>query len=272
MNLNLFQLCVQVLDIAHDAGDAIMQVYAGDFAVTHKADQSPLTEADLAAHRVIESGLARLNPSLPMLSEESAAIPYEQRKQWPAFWLVDPLDGTKEFVKRNGEFTVNIALIENARPLLGVVYAPVARVGYFAAVDVGAWKQLGDARPQRIAARAYAGGPATIAGSRSHGSEQLARFIDCVRAREGEPHLLSLGSALKTCLVAEGAADIYPRLGPTREWDTAASQCVVENAGGRLLDLAGAPLRYNKESLLNPWFVAVGAGDYDWSPCLPAPN
>lgn len=270
MNIDLRQLCVQVLDLAHDAGDAILQIYASDFAVTHKGDATPLTEADLEAHRLIESGLTRLTPGVPVLSEESAGVPFQEREAWSIFWLVDPLDGTKEFIKRNGEFTVNIALVENGQPLLGVVYAPVLTRGYYAATGVGAWKQAGDARPQRIGARPYTGGAATIATSRSHGGEKIQRFVDCVREREGEPRLVPLGSALKTCLVAEGAADIYPRLGPTSEWDTAAAQCILEKAGGRLVDLAGVPLRYNKPSLLNPWFVAVGAGDYDWTPCLPA--
>ena len=272
MSVLLRQLCVQVLDIAFEAGEAILAVYAQDFSVERKPDQTPLTEADLAANRVIEAGLTRLNSAWPILSEESNAVPYDQRVAWPSFWLVDPLDGTKEFIKRNGEFTVNVALIESGRPVLGVVYAPVARLAYFAATDIGAWKQAGDARPQRIAARNYAGGSATIAGSRSHAGPNMQHFIDCVRAREGEPKTLSLGSALKTCLVAEGAADIYPRFGPTNEWDTAAAQCVLENAGGRVLDLAGRTLAYNKPSVLNPWFIAVGAGDYDWSPCLPTPS
>ncbi|MCX7628129.1 MAG: 3'(2'),5'-bisphosphate nucleotidase CysQ [Methylophilaceae bacterium] len=255
----------EVVGIARRAGKAIMEVYEHGVAIQHKQDDSPLTQADLAAHQVIESGLAVLVPELPLLSEESAAIPYETRRQWNDYWLVDPLDGTREFIKRNGEFTVNIALIRHHRPVLGVVYAPALDLMFYAAQGQGAYRQLGNKVATSIRARAFDPTQVTVAGSRSHADEALLRFLD----RMGPHMLISMGSSLKICLIAEGRADVYPRLGPTSEWDTAAAQCILEEAGGRLFGLDGAPLRYNlKESLLNPHFLAVGAGDHDWTKYL----
>ncbi|HEY3327572.1 MAG TPA: 3'(2'),5'-bisphosphate nucleotidase CysQ [Novimethylophilus sp.] len=254
-----------IIAIAKRAGNAIMAVYAQDIEVRHKQDNSPLTQADLAAHDIIESGLAALIPELPVLSEESAAIPFTTRRQWDSYWLVDPLDGTREFIKRNGEFTVNIALIENHRPALGVVYAPALDLLFFATAGHGAFRQLGNKSPQAIRAREFDSTQVTVAGSRSHASEELLSFLD----RMGPHMLISMGSSLKICLVAEGRADVYPRLGLTSEWDTAAAQCVLEEAGGRLIGLDGASFRYNlKESLLNPHFFAVGAGNHDWTQYL----
>jgi len=254
-----------VIAIAKRAGEAIMAVYEHDFEVQHKQDSSPLTQADLVAHDIIESSLATLIPELPVLSEESAAIPFSTRRQWGSYWLVDPLDGTREFIKRNGEFTVNIALIENHRPVMGVVYAPVLELLYFAAAGQGAFKQSDNMPPQAIHARKYDAARVTVAGSRSHAGEELRRFLDHMG-----PHvLISMGSSLKICLVAEGQADVYPRLGLTSEWDTAAAQCVLEEAGGRLVDMNGVPFCYNtKESLLNPYFFAAGAGEHDWTQYL----
>jgi 3'(2'), 5'-bisphosphate nucleotidase len=255
------------IDIAVEAGERILEIYRGAFSVERKADHSPLTEADLAAHRVIEARLAALTPDIPVVSEESALAPYSERAQWRRFWLVDPLDGTREFVKRNDEFTVNIALVEDRRPVLGVVHVPVAGVTY-SAVGGRAWKQTGSDAPLVIQARNYCGGHAIVATSRSHTSEPLARFLAQLRAREGEPEILTMGSALKICLVAEGRADVYARLGPTSEWDSAAGQAVAEAAGGRVVDLSLRPLVYNKPEILNPWFLALGAGGYDWLPVL----
>ncbi len=253
-----------VIAIAREAGNAIMQVYAGRIAVESKDDNSPLTEADLAAHRVIVQELQRLTPEIPILSEESADIPYAIRSQWPQYWLVDPLDGTREFIKRNGEFTVNIALIDGHQAVLGVVYAPARDLLYYANGS-GAWKQQGSDAATGIHARPLDPQQITMAGSRSHADARLARFIDNVGKKLSAVNLISMGSSLKICMVAEGAADLYPRLGLTSEWDTAAAQCVLERAGGSLLDMEGNTLRYNsKDSLLNPEFFACGAGAHDW--------
>ncbi|WP_370848366.1 3'(2'),5'-bisphosphate nucleotidase CysQ [Novimethylophilus kurashikiensis] len=255
----------QVIAIARQAGEAIMQHYQAGIEVQRKEDNSPLTQADLAAHKIIEAGLSALVPDLPVLSEESAAIPFATRRQWDKYWLVDPLDGTREFIKRNGEFTVNIALIEHHQPVMGVVYAPALNLLFYAAKGYGAFRQFGHKPPQPIKAREFESYQVTVAGSRSHASEELLRFLD----RMGPHILISMGSSLKICLVAEGRADVYPRLGLTSEWDTAAAQCVLEEAGGRLVGMDGQPFKYNlKESLLNPHFFAVGSGDHDWTQYL----
>ncbi len=248
--------------LARRAGEAILEVYRRDFDVELKDDRSPLTAADLAAQQVIAAGLAALDPALPLVSEEASQASWSERATWARHWLVDPLDGTREFVKRNGEFTVNIALIEHHEPVLGVVLAPVTGDLYAAARGRGAWWQAqagGDW--ERISARALAQ-PAIVAGSRSHGGAQE----DTLRQLVGEDYTLQpLGSSLKFCLLARGGADVYLRRGPTSEWDTAAAQCVLEEAGGAVLDLAGRPLRYDRgESLLNPEFIAVGDAGLDW--------
>jgi 3'(2'), 5'-bisphosphate nucleotidase len=254
----------QTRAIAHEAGEHILAIYQRPFTTSEKQDGSPLTEADRAAHALISSRLRALTPDIPVLSEESATVGYEERGAWTRLWLVDPLDGTKEFVKRNDEFTVNIALIEDCQPVLGVVLAPALRVVYWACRGRGAFKQTSGGAQQPIHARPYAGGKAKIAVSRSHPGERLAGFLQSVTRRQGPPETLAMGSALKMCLVADGTVDVYARFGPTSEWDTAAAQCVVAQAGGRLTDFTGRALVYNKCSLLNPWFVASGAGDYDW--------
>lgn len=254
-----------VTSIALDAGKAIMAVYQNEIKVSRKEDNSPLTQADLAAHDIILTGLAALTPELPVISEESSAIPFETRQTWDRYWLVDPLDGTREFIKRNGEFTVNIALIERHEPVLGVVYAPALDLLFFAAKGEGAFRQLGGNAPQAIHARKFDPTQVTVAGSRSHGEGRLLAFL----SRIGPHMLISMGSSLKICLVAEGRADVYPRLGLTSEWDTAAAQCVLEEAGGHLRGTNGQTLRYNtKDSLLNPEFFAVGAAPRDWSKYL----
>ncbi len=257
-----------VIALAIEAGHAIMKIYAQDFSVVKKDDLSPLTEADMAAHHIIVAGLEKLTPELPVLSEESAAISFATRATWNRYWLVDPLDGTREFVKRNGEFTVNIALIENHQPVLGVVYVPVTGVCYYARQGQGAYKQeTGNAQsPQRIHIRAWNGEQLIVAGSQSHRSNDFAIFL----ANIGDCQVISMGSSLKSCLVAEGKVHIYPRLGLTSEWDTAAAQCIVEEAGGQLTDTALRPLRYNtKESLLNPSFLVFGDARHDWSKYVP---
>ncbi len=255
-------LLTAVAALARRAGSAIMDIYVGGFDVTRKADASPVTAADLAADRVILAGLAELTPGIPVLTEETQAPSWEQRRQWRRYWLVDPLDGTREFVKRNGEFTVNIALIEDHRPVLGVVLAPVSGDLYAAARDIGAMREaVPGAIPQPIGTR-KAMLPLRVAGSRSHGSARQLAMLE----RIGPHELMPLGSSLKFCVIARGDADLYLRLGPTSEWDTAAAQCVLEEAGGSLVGLDGEPFRYNtRESLLNPEFIASGDRSIDWA-------
>ncbi|WP_456404846.1 3'(2'),5'-bisphosphate nucleotidase CysQ [Thiolapillus sp.] len=251
--------------IAREAGEAILRVYAQDFDVQEKADNSPLTQADMASHRLIEKELQQFTPEIPVLSEESAAIPYAERRRWRRYWLIDPLDGTREFVKRNGEFTVNIALIDDGYPVLGVVHAPVTGVTYFGDVAAGAFRQDGDEAPRRIQVTRPCASPVRVAGSRSHAGDSLAAFL----SKLPEHEMVSMGSSLKLCLVAEGKADIYPRLGPTSEWDTAAAQAVVEAAGGQVTDTDLQRLRYNqKDSLLNPYFLVFGDSSIDWKAFL----
>ena len=250
-----------VIEIARRAGSAILKVYEKDFEIERKGDQSPLTEADLASHRVIVEGLKALTPDIPVMSEESAAIPYDERRGWRQYWLVDPLDGTKEFIKRNGEFTINIALIEGGSPTLGVVYVPAGGVLYHGRAGEGAVRIDDDGMKMTIHVTERRRTPMLIAGSRTHAGDSLKRFLE----RVGDYEIVSMGSSLKLCLVAEGSADVYPRLGPTSEWDTAAAQAVVEAAGGQVTDTELRPLRYNrKESLLNPYFLAFGDSSEDW--------
>ena len=245
----------EIKQIAKQAGAAIMAVYRdGAGAETSKTDGSPLTLADLAAHRSIVEGLLKLTPNIPILSEEAADISYAERKRWTRFWLVDPLDGTKEFIKRNGEFTVNIALIENGQPVLGVVYAPVLEVCYYAARGAGAFVQRGSLAAQTICAKSPGlGETIKVVASRSHSDARTEALLE----RLGDHQCISMGSSLKLCLVAEGAAHFYPRLGPTMEWDTAAAHAVVNEAGGRVCDLSGAELNYNKADLHNPEFLVL---------------
>jgi len=247
--------------ISSAAGAAILRVYERDFTVEIKDDRSPLTEADRAAHEIIVAELGALQPRWPVLSEESPASALTMRRSWDRYWLVDPLDGTKEFIKRNGEFTVNIALIDNHEPVLGVVLSPVLGIEYGALRGHGAFKSQAGGAPQPIQVRDKAAAPLRVVGSRSHASESLVAYVNALGPHEMQP----MGSSLKICLVAEGAADVYPRLGPTSEWDTAAAQAILEAAGGVMMDLAGEPLRYNtKEQLLNPHFVAYGDRHRDW--------
>ena len=249
-------------EIARRACHAILEVYGrAELVVERKSDDSPLTEADRVAHDIICRGLAELDAGVPILSEESRPQDPATRRAWTCYWLVDPLDGTKEFLKRNGEFTVNIALVEGERAMLGAVYAPVLDRMYSGVVGLGAWRTDGSAPPQPIAVRAHAVVPLRVVGSRSHPSPELAAYL----AALPEHDMADMGSSLKICLVAEGAADIYPRLGPTSEWDTAAAQAILESAGGRMIDPAGRPLRYNsKDDLLNPHFLAFGDQQRDW--------
>jgi len=249
---DLLRLAESLLPVVALAGDAIMKIYEGGFTVQHKDDDSPLTAADLESQRVIIDGLKRLTPDIPILSEESAAAPWAERRMWTELWVVDPLDGTREFVKRNGEFTVNVALVVDHEPVLGVVAAPAQGLVFWGARGVGAFTEhRGAARtairttpPQR---------PLRVVGSRSHASPQTAEYL----AKVAEHVMTGVGSSLKFCLLAEGKADLYPRFGPTSEWDTAAGQAVLEAAGGHVTRLDGHRLRYNcRESLINGDFVA----------------
>tara|TARA_B100001971_G_C18209436_1_gene549694 strand:- start:166 stop:966 length:801 start_codon:yes stop_codon:yes gene_type:complete len=261
----LADLLPQVIALARQAGKAIMDVYAGDnFGTTFKADNSPLTKADLASHRIITETLGRLAPCFPVLSEESPDTSYETRRSWTTYWLVDPLDGTKEFLARNNEFTVNIALIGGNTSVLGVVSAPALGVTYCAARGYGAFKQFDGDDATQIFAEDRSDDPLRMVVSRSHRCEELEAFLN------KPPGAVSIptGSSLKFCVVAEGAAHLYPRFGPTNEWDTAAAHCVVTEAGGTVTNFQGTPLVYNKPELLNPHFMVSGKRKVPWQDWL----
>ena len=283
-NIQYTQLLLVALFAAKRAGEAILEVYNSDFAVERKDDNSPLTLADKRSHEIIMDDLRKTvaiknskhthnNLTLPILSEEGRDIPFDERKGWEYFWLVDPLDGTKEFIKRNGEFTVNIALIHKNNPVLGVIYVPVKDTFYFAAIDIGAYKltnskivtgklsmkELLDKSQRLPISTNDKKASLTIIGSRSHATKEFSEFIEHMKEKHGEVELISAGSSLKFCLVAEGIADVYPRYGPTMEWDTAAGQAIVEQVEGRVIDIqTKEPLRYNKRNLLNPFFIITG--------------
>lgn len=262
-------LRLPAIALAEQAGRAIMAVYARDFVVESKDDRSPLTEADLASHHVLVDGLRALTPEVPVLSEESAALDVAERRAWSRLWLVDPLDGTREFVKKNGEFCVCVALIENGAPLLGVVHAPVTGLTWSAVAGVGAWRReagadempLGALAASVSAATPLAPPPLRVAASRSHLDARTAALLD----RLPNAERVAMGSALKFGLLAEGRLDLYPRFGPTSEWDTAAGQCLVEAVGGAVLGLDGRRLRYNqRETLLNGDFIALRDPALPW--------
>ncbi|MCH7829066.1 MAG: 3'(2'),5'-bisphosphate nucleotidase CysQ [Proteobacteria bacterium] len=255
-----------VVALAEDAGRAILEVYSTDFEVQSKDDNSPLTQADLAAHHCIVAKLESLTPGMPIISEEAELPDFEERRSWERYWLIDPLDGTKEFVKRNGEFTVNIALIENHRPVFGVVHVPVQGKTYLGCEGYGAELRQGNAAAQAIHVATESANPVRVVGSRSHRGASLDAYLENLGAYD----MLAMGSSLKFCVIAEGGADLYPRLGLTSEWDTAAAQAVVEQAGGSVVTLDGKPLKYNtKSDILNPYFFVVGASDNDWLALLP---
>ena len=249
-----------VIQLAKEAGQAIMAIYDRNFAVEEKDDKSPLTEADLASHTAIVQGLEHITPDIPVLSEESSELPWSERRQWNRYWLIDPLDGTKEFIKKNGEFTVNIALVDNGEPVWGVVYAPALEWTYYGgSAQQGSWKeQGGKVHTIEVTELPEDNTGWRIVGSRSHQSEEFKTFIE----RFDSPTIKSMGSSLKICLVAEGEADLYPRLGPTSEWDTAAAHAVLAGAGGKIVEAESREtLRYNqKDSVLNPFFIAAPMG------------
>ena len=262
-NLSIPKILNPAIELAKQAGQAILEIYQqAEVETTYKDDKSPLTAADLASHNVLVAGLSQLTPDIPILSEESKAIAVEERQNWQRFWLLDPLDGTKEFIKRNGEFTVNIALIESGIPTLGIVHAPVLDTTYWGITGQGAFKQVANNEPNAIGVELHKTGDLKLVASRSHANAETVDFIEKLKA-DFSVDTLSIGSSLKLCLVAEGKAHIYPRFGPTMEWDTAAAQCVVEQAKGTVSTLQGEPLSYNKDNLLNPYFV-VNGGNITW--------
>ena len=266
----------QLIALARRAGDEIMAVYESDFTVSTKSDESPLTQADLRSHHLIAAGLAQMDPGIPVVSEESELPDFSERSAWSRYWIVDPLDGTKEFINRNGEFTVNIALIENHLPLLGVVAVPALGRVYSGDVKAGVARRYDDARngqgPREIKVRAV-NEHLRVVGSRRHGAEQLQAYLDGLRQQFQSVELVSVGSSLKLCVLAEGEADLYPRMGPTSEWDIAAAQAVLMAAGGGVLDHTGVPFEYNrKASILNQDFLALGDLSYGWEKFWPKTN
>ena len=261
-----------ILSVCQQAGEAILSVYhSDDFGVQFKDDGSPVTRADLAADQVIAATLSQLTPEWPVFSEEASDVPFSERATWETYWLVDPLDGTRGFVNRCDDFTVNIALIHMHKPVFGVVYVPVEDVFYFGGSDVkGAWRQSGDNSPEPISTRSCAPDGVLIAAVSRHISEgKMANIFLNLNERFADVHTVEWSGAVKGCLVADGSVDIYPRQGATCEWDTAAFQAVVECAGGKVFDIYGQALEYNrKSSLINPDFYVVGDPTVEWAPLL----
>ncbi|WP_337098199.1 3'(2'),5'-bisphosphate nucleotidase CysQ [Paenibacillus sp. YIM B09110] len=245
----------QLIIIARKAGAKILEVYEQDFLVNYKDDRSPLTEADRLSHLCIIEGLSAIDPNIPILSEEGMHLTYDERVKWGKFWLVDPLDGTKEFIKRNGEFTVNIALIENNYPIIGVIYVPVTDTLYYGEHGKGAIKIKTDSEAQNITVCRPDNDGVTIVESRSHPSPELESFMQDINQKYSNINRVSKGSSLKFCAIAEGNAHLYPRMGPTMEWDTAAGQAIVEAAGGYVRWLNGDRVHYNKAILRNEFFI-----------------
>lgn len=245
-----------VIRVADAASERVLHIYQSDFKVNYKEDHSPITAADTASHDVIVRGLREISRDIPVLSEEGAAIPWDERKHWRRFWLVDPVDGTRDFTQRTGEFTVNIALIEDGVPVLGVVTAPALNEAYWGAEGEGAFKRdrTGKVHQIRVAAARTI---KRVVASKNHLNEKTRTFIEGL----GEHELVQAGSSLKFCRIAEGRADIYPRLGPTSEWDTGAAHAILIAAGGKVQTLEGWPLNYGKQNILNPYFIASGSSD-----------
>ncbi len=258
---DLEALLARAIVVAEEAAAGICRIYRRGFQVEYKKDRSPLTEADLFAHETIQNGLAQVEPCLPLLSEESTDVAFSRRSTWESYWLVDPLDGTREFVNKRDDFTINIALIHQQRPVLGIVYVPIARECYMATLGGGAQKRAADGSQRTIRVRDDTRDTPVVAVSNARTGTTTKALLDKI----GRHRLVRRGSLLKCCLIAEGEADFYPRFGDTYEWDTAAGQCVLEEAGGTLTDFSGKPLRYNtKDSLINPPFVACGPAAPDW--------
>ncbi|MFV2089109.1 MAG: 3'(2'),5'-bisphosphate nucleotidase CysQ [Pseudomonadales bacterium] len=264
------ELTRQLIELVEEAGAAIMAVYQTDFEIETKADESPLTQADLAAHRIIEARLLELTPDIPLFSEESEPPDFEVRRAWNRYWLVDPLDGTKEFINRNGEFTVNIALIEDHLPVFGVVGVPVKGLVYVGDKSTGAYCLSASGKKILSGRVLEEATPLVVVASRSHGGERLEHYLDELKSVFGEVTRTPVGSSLKLCILAQGEADLYPRLGPTSEWDIAAAHAVLAAAGGEVWNVDGEPFEYNrKSSVLNPEFFAAADGGYPWRERLP---
>jgi len=244
--------------LAREAGKVILEVYETDFEVSRKDDRSPITLADRRSHRLIADSLRARYPDIPVLSEEGREVPFETRRNWPRFWLIDPLDGTKEFVRRNGEFTVNIALVEDRTPVVGIIHIPVSDQLFMADVREGCWEIVENGRRALNVSRVSSNGPVRVVRSRSHPAPGLHEFLSLIPSYK----FITRGSALKFCAVAEGEADFYPRFGPTWEWDTAAGQAIVTAAGGVMVDLSGKPFVYNKENLLNGPFIVSSSMEW----------
>ena len=268
----LSTLLPEIRRIAEAAGEKIMEIYKSGFETETKSDDSPVTTADLAANKVIDEELKKLDIQFPILSEESAHLSFKERASRETYWLVDPLDGTKEFINRRDSFTVNIALIHQHEPVLGVVYAPALGLSYFAGEGVGSFKitDVEGAEVEKIHSRSLPKNTAIFVGSRTHTGEDMVKFLENYAADNGDYDLQSMGSSLKMCMVAEGNADLYPRLWLTSEWDTAAAHCIVNQAGGKIVKIDMSPLLYNtKDSLLNPYFFAIGDNSVEWNRYLP---
>jgi 3'(2'), 5'-bisphosphate nucleotidase len=254
--VNIVDLIEPLTELSQNAGNAILDIYSSDFNVSIKEDTSPLTQADLKSHQIIVEGLKKITPNIPIISEESSLQSFDERKLWHQYWIIDPLDGTKEFVKKNGEFTVNIALINNHKAILGIVYVPVSKKTYIGCDGFGAQIIEADKTKKIIHVSKKTNKLIRIVGSRSHQGDSLKNFLSQIENYELQP----MGSSLKFCLIAEGLADVYPRYGPTSEWDTAAAQAVVEQAGGLVLKTDGTPLLYNtKDNILNPDFIVINS-------------
>ena len=275
LNILLPELLPEVCCIAKDAGAIIMDVFKNGFDIETKEDDSPVTTADLAANAFIESSLQKISVQFPILSEESEKLSFKERAAIETYWLIDPLDGTKEFIKRQDGFTVNIALIHKNKSVLGVVYAPALGLSYYACKGHGSYKKLDSSPAKRIHARSLfkeseikktdKSETAIFTVSRAHYGKKTEEFFANYKAKKGDYNLIRIGSSLKMCMVADGSADLYPRLWLTSEWDTAAAHCIVDEAGGKLVQTDMSPLLYNtKDSLLNPYFFAIGDNDVDW--------
>ena len=263
----------RLITLARDASSAILDIYETDFYVETKTDSSPLTLADTAAHKIIVKGLRELTPDIPIISEEAVLPEFSERSKWPMYWLVDPLDGTKEFVNRNGEFTVNIALIAENVPLVGVVCVPVQDRTYVGNTSTMDARVYGAAGERQVKSRRFSEKPTDIkvVASRSHVSNELRAYLKAIDEIFSGVEMISMGSSLKLCALADAEADIYPRLGPTSEWDIAAAHAVLVAAGGQIYVSDGSPLTYNmKEDILNPNFIAVGDSSFSWAESLPA--
>ena len=263
----------RLITLARDASSAILDIYETDFYVETKTDSSPLTLADTAAHKIIVKGLRELTPDIPIISEEAVLPEFSERSKWPMYWLVDPLDGTKEFVNRNGEFTVNIALIAENVPLVGVVCVPVQDRTYVGNTSTMEARVYGAAGERQVKSRRFSENPTEIkvVASRSHVSNELRAYLKSIDEIFSGVETISMGSSLKLCALADAEADIYPRLGPTSEWDIAAAHAVLVAAGGQIYVSDGSPLTYNmKEDILNPNFIAVGDSSFSWAESRPA--